>query len=450
MSSNEIVVSVSNVSKCFEIYDKPVDRLLQFFFKRKKFYREFWALKDVNLSVRKGESIGIIGRNGAGKSTLLQIITGILQPTTGEVFIKGRVAALLELGSGFNQEFTGRENVYLNAAILGFSREEIDKKIPEIIQFADIGDFIDQPVKTYSSGMMVRLAFSVQIMLDPDILIIDEALAVGDLLFQKKCYTRINELVAKGVTFIFVTHDAETMRSMTQKALLLDHGQQLFFTDSPTVLLEYRRLLHKEEEKYLTGVFSQLQQDSPKATPQSIKEKVGKKQDLSNNLLKSFGDSEVEVLQTECFDYIGKNCSTFMPGDLIRIKLVCQSHIDTDKLNVSLRIRNRQGVKVYSWGTLNQDETKLAHGETDLFWNKQFKKGQLFTVIFETHCCLGADIYEIQSCVSYEGKLDYSEQRILHWQDNACFFRVVFDMKEYFFGGIADMKMNAVLEGDHE
>lgn len=440
MSSDEIVIKVSNVSKCFDIYEKPLDRLCQFFSKKKKLYKEFWALKNISFTVHKGEAIGIIGRNGAGKSTLLQVITGILQPTRGEVYLKGRVAALLELGSGFNHEFTGRENVYLNAAILGFSREEIDKKIGEIIDFADIGDFIDQPVKTYSSGMMVRLAFSVQIMLDPDILIIDEALAVGDLLFQKKCYTRINELVSKGVTFVFVSHDVETMRSMTQRALLLNRGEQILFADSPTVLLEYRKLLHREEEKYFSDVLLKLQ--NPVSPVSSLKEQAVSDQ----SKLTSFGEEQVQIISTECFDARGNKTNVYYPGEIIKIRISCRSRIETNHLNISLRIRNKQGVKIYSWGTLNQDNTNDFKGHENLVWNKVIREGEVFSVLFQCVCNLGADIYEIQSCVSYEGKLDYSEQRILHWLDNACFFRVALNTNEYFFGGICDMRMQAILE----
>ena len=222
---NDIVLSVRNVSKCFEIYEKPVHRLYQTLCAgRKKFYREFWALKDISFDVRKGECVGIIGRNGAGKSTLLQIITGTLAPTGGEVNLKGRVAALLELGSGFNPEFTGRENVYMNGAILGLSRREIDERFDDIVAFADIGDFIDQPVKTYSSGMMVSLAFAVNVFVDPEVLIVDEALAVGDAAFQRKCFMRMDALRQKGVTLILVTHDTSTVKERCDRAIYLkDH-----------------------------------------------------------------------------------------------------------------------------------------------------------------------------------------------------------------------------------
>jgi lipopolysaccharide transport system ATP-binding protein len=191
--SDDIAVSVHNVNKRYLLYDRPQDRLKQSLFWRfgKSYGREFWALRDISFEIRRGEALGIIGRNGAGKSTLLQIIAGTLQPTSGVVHVSGRVAALLELGSGFNLEFTGRENVYLNGAILGFSRGEMEQRFDEIAAFADIGDFMDQPVKLYSSGMFVRLAFAVQACVEPDVLIVDEALAVGDVVFHQKCYARL-------------------------------------------------------------------------------------------------------------------------------------------------------------------------------------------------------------------------------------------------------------------
>lgn len=238
--AGDIVLSVKNVSKCFEMYDKPVHRLYQTLCAgKKRFYREFWALKDISFEVRKGECVGIIGRNGAGKSTLLQIITGTLAPTTGEVKLKGRVAALLELGSGFNPEFTGRENVYLNGSILGLTREEIDARYAEILAFADIGEFIDQPVKTYSSGMMVRLAFAVQVMVEPDILIVDEALAVGDALFQRKCYARMDDLVRKGTTLFLVTHSLGEVKRICKKAVYLKSGKISAIGDAVEVAERY-------------------------------------------------------------------------------------------------------------------------------------------------------------------------------------------------------------------
>jgi ABC-type polysaccharide/polyol phosphate transport system ATPase subunit len=214
------------VGKCYHLYANPKDRLKQTLWRgRRQFYREFWALRDVSFDLRKGESVGIIGRNGSGKSTLLQILAGILQPTEGQVTVRGRVTALLELGSGFNPEFTGRENVRMQAAIMGFTPEQVDARMDEILAFADIGDFIDQPVKTYSSGMSVRVAFAVQILLDPDILIVDEALAVGDTAFQFKCISRMRKLLDRGVMVVLVTHDPNTVRTFCQKALWLHEGR---------------------------------------------------------------------------------------------------------------------------------------------------------------------------------------------------------------------------------
>src|SRR5271170_3287992 len=225
MSDGDIAIRVSSLSKCYHIYDKPADRLKQTLLRgRRQYYREFWALKDVSFEVRRGEAVGIIGRNGSGKSTLLQLITGTIRPTTGEIEANGRIAALLELGSGFNPDFTGRENVYLNGALLGLTTEEINNRFDAITAFADIGQYIDQPVKTYSSGMLVRLAFAVQVQIEPDILIVDEALAVGDALFQKRCFQQIEKLVSNGTSLLFVSHDQEAMRTLTHQALLLTHG----------------------------------------------------------------------------------------------------------------------------------------------------------------------------------------------------------------------------------
>lgn len=231
---SDIAIRVSNLSKCYQIYNAPRDRLKQFIVPRlqrmagrtaTQYYREFWANKDVSFEVKKGEIIGIIGSNGSGKSTLLQMICGTLNPTSGSIRTNGRIAALLELGSGFNPEFTGRENVYMNASVLGLKQDEIDECFDEITAFADIGEFIEQPVKTYSSGMFVRLAFAVSVHVQPDILVVDEALSVGDIAFRNKCMEVIQKLVAKGVTILFVTHDLGTLQLLCSRVLWLAHGE---------------------------------------------------------------------------------------------------------------------------------------------------------------------------------------------------------------------------------
>lgn len=244
MSSNEPTVRAVGVGKCYELYHKPVHRLWQALSrKHAQFYREFWALRDISFEVRRGECIGILGANGSGKSTLLQLIAGTLALTTGTIDIRGRIAALLELGSGFSPVFTGRENVYMNGAILGFSRREIAERFDAIAAFANIGEFIDQPVKIYSSGMLLRLAFAVQVQVEPDILIVDEALAVGDARFQLKCFNRLEELMARGTTVLFVSHSIEEVKQLCTRAILLHKGQMVMQGDPVKCGMEYYRTL---------------------------------------------------------------------------------------------------------------------------------------------------------------------------------------------------------------
>lgn len=249
--SSDVMVRTRGVSKSYPVYQRPWHRLMQQLFGRGKrqWFREFEALKGVDLELRRGETMGIVGRNGSGKSTLLQIICGTLQPTAGSVEVNGRIAALLELGSGFNPEFTGRENVYLNGTVLGLHRDEIDARYAAIVEFADIGEFIDQPVKTYSSGMQVRLAFAVAISVDPDILVVDEALSVGDEAFQRKCFARLESLREKGVAILFVTHSAGTVLEICDRALLLDRGDPLASGTPRRVITLYHKLAYAPADK---------------------------------------------------------------------------------------------------------------------------------------------------------------------------------------------------------
>ncbi|MBE9225960.1 ABC transporter ATP-binding protein [Phormidium sp. LEGE 05292] len=248
----EIVISLQNVSKCFKRYARPVDRLKELLLPGRTQGQEFWALRNLNLEIPKGQTLGIVGRNGSGKSTLLQIIVGTLTPTKGQVHINGRVAALLELGSGFNPEFTGRQNVFFNGQLMGLSQQEIAEKFDEIAAFADIGDFIDHPVKTYSSGMFVRLAFAVATSVEPDILIVDEALSVGDEAFQRKCYSRIQSLRARGGTILFVSHSASAVIDICDAAILMDRGEKLLFHHPKFVLDKYHKLMYAPEDKITT------------------------------------------------------------------------------------------------------------------------------------------------------------------------------------------------------
>ena len=259
MSSDELSIRVEGLSKRYEIYAQPADRLRQMILPRVQramrreahaYFHEFWALRDVSFDVRRSETVGIVGRNGSGKSTLLQLICGTLTPTLGTVSVRGRVAALLELGSGFNPEFTGRENVYLNAAVLGLTRAEIDARFDDIVAFADIGEFVEQPVKTYSSGMYVRLAFAVAINVDPEILVVDEALSVGDEAFQRKCFARINQIRESGATVLFVSHSGSTVMELCNRAILLDGGELLTMGSPKFVISRYQKLLYSPSDKY--------------------------------------------------------------------------------------------------------------------------------------------------------------------------------------------------------
>ncbi|MFO1243424.1 MAG: ABC transporter ATP-binding protein [Rickettsiales bacterium] len=246
---SDIAIQIENLSKTYPLYRRPLDRLKQSFIRSRPLFHEVQALKPLSLEIKRGETLGIIGRNGSGKSTLLQLICGILQPTHGNLTVNGRISALLELGAGFNPDFTGHENIFINGAILGLSPEELNEKYESIIAFAGIGDFIHQPVKTYSSGMYVRLAFAVAVASDPDILVVDEALAVGDEAFQRKCYGRIREMQQRGGTILFVSHSSSTIVEVCDRVLLLEQGEKLALGSPKHVLNLYHKLIYAPKDK---------------------------------------------------------------------------------------------------------------------------------------------------------------------------------------------------------
>lgn len=259
--SDEVAIAVRDVSKCYQVYEKPGDRLKQALYPRmqralrtetRSYYREFWALRNISFEVRRGETMGIIGRNGSGKSTLLQLICGTLAPTAGQIETNGRIAALLELGSGFNPEFTGRENVFMNAAVLGLSEQEIADRYDRIVEFSEIEDFIDQPVKTYSSGMFMRLAFAVQAHIDASIVVIDEALTVGDVFFRQKCYARLEQLREAGAAILLVSHSMPDIEQFCERAILLDHGNARFLGNASEAAKHYY-LMHQPQRPDLVA-----------------------------------------------------------------------------------------------------------------------------------------------------------------------------------------------------
>jgi len=261
--ATDCAVRVEALGKCFHMYRRPLDRLLQGFVGADRpLYREFWALRDIDFSVARGETLGIVGRNGSGKSTLLQIICGTLRPTVGSVTVQGRIAALLELGAGFNPEFSGRDNVMLNGSVLGLARSEIEARFDDIAAFADIGDFMEQPVKSYSSGMYIRLAFAVATSVEPDVLIVDEALSVGDEAFQRKCFARIQRIRDAGGTVLFVSHSAGTVTQMCTRALLLDRGEALLLGSARQVVSRYHKLLYAPADR-VEAIRQEIRETAP-------------------------------------------------------------------------------------------------------------------------------------------------------------------------------------------
>ncbi|MGE6332036.1 ABC transporter ATP-binding protein [Stenotrophomonas sp. NPDC077659] len=463
------MIDIENVSKVFNIFEKPSDRLLQMLLPRlgrflpvggawtsRQRGREFWALRDVSLKVKRGDAVGIIGRNGSGKSTLLQIIAGTLAPTTGTARVNGRIAALLELGSGFNPDFTGRENVVLNGMILGLSEREVMQRFDAIAAFADIGNFIDQPVRTYSSGMMLRLAFAVQTQVEPDILIVDEALAVGDALFQKRCFQQMEALRANGCTLLLVSHDQESIRTLTDHSILLRDGTVRVAGPSSDVVLEYRKQLHEDERDYYASVSAQHLQFAQKivdAQAAAEAAEAGPAAEVhegsailgarSDKL--SFGDYDCVIERVRVLDHRDEDCAYFLPRDKVVIEVTARPKRDMDRLNINVRLRNKEGVKLYSWGTLNQDVGEWAELGRDVpgVWNRTFPADIPLVVRFTFDCALGMNFYEVQVSVSEEIEQFGGAQRMLHWRDEAAFFQVGMRQKEYTFGGVCDLRMHA-------
>jgi lipopolysaccharide transport system ATP-binding protein len=370
--NNDIAIKVEGLSKCYQIYDQPRDRLKQMILPRlqravgmqpKQYYREFWALKDVSFEVKKGETVGIIGRNGSGKSTLLQIICGTLNLTSGSIQTNGRIAALLELGSGFNPEFTGRENVYLNAAVLGLSKEEIDSRFDEIVTFADIGDFIEQPVKTYSSGMMVRLAFAVIAHVDADILVVDEALAVGDAFFTQKCMRFIRHFQSDGGTLLFVSHDTGAVVNLCTKAILFKQGQ-LIEVGSPKEVSEHYLATLYESRQVVDGVSvnnanALTSQEQSLSEYRDIREILFNTSTLRNDIEVfqfdydqiGFGTGDAKIQAVRLLDQSGAPLSWVVGGEDVILEVRCLAYKDIFRPIIGFLFKDRLGQTIFADNT---------------------------------------------------------------------------------------------------
>ena len=351
--SSELAVRVDGLGKCYQIYGRPEDRLKQILWRgRRTFYREFWALRDVSLELPRGATLGIVGRNGSGKSTLLQLLAGTLTPTTGGVDVRGRVAPLLELGTGFNPEFTGRENVFLNAAILGLSQSQTEERFPDIARFADIGEFIDQPVKLYSSGMFVRLAFAVATSVDPDILILDEALSVGDARFQLSCHERIMRMLADGMTLIFVSHDGNAVKRLCERTVVLEAGRMVFDGAPNDALNFYSRLLFDRESPLPRPAVAAANDDVPAAVRAEFlhvgAETTGREY--------RYGSEKGRVEGLVLLGARGEPSTVFESGEHVIVRFTVHSAEAVARPIFALRIKNEKGLEIYGTNTLFQGQ----------------------------------------------------------------------------------------------
>jgi ABC-type polysaccharide/polyol phosphate transport system ATPase subunit len=395
-----VALRVENVSKQYRIYARPGDRLKETLTRgRLKRHREFWALRNVSFEIEAGTTTGIIGPNGCGKSTLLQIIAGTLEPTEGSVWREGRVAALLELGAGFDPEGTGVENVYMNAALMGLSRRETERLFPEIERFAEIGDFIRQPVKTYSSGMFVRLAFAVASNVEPDILVIDEALAVGDAVFQHRCLRRIKEIQERGATVLFVSHDAAAVRALCTRAVLMSAGRVLSDGPPVEVLNHYQKTVMEREQAYEEEAASDGTKD----------EDVRELQEVFAPLRYTYrhGDGSAEIMSAELLDAARRPVGVVETGSPLTVRMRARINRNVDDAVFGFLVNDSRGVHAY--GT-NTKEQQLDLGD--------LRRGELVEVSFAFDCWLGLDQFSVSLAVHSHDGVSYD------WLDGVLFFHV--------------------------
>lgn len=348
----DTAIEVSDVTKVYRLYERQRDRLWETLgLDRKKTYKEKYALNHVSFRVKRGETVGIIGTNGSGKSTMLKLITGVLTPTAGSIRVDGRISALLELGAGFNMEYTGIENVYLNGAMIGFTKEEIDARLDDIISFADIGDYINQPVKSYSSGMFVRLAFAVAINIDPEILIVDEALSVGDVFFQSKCYRKFEEFRRAGKTILFVSHDLSAISRYCDRAILLNQGD-LIYDGTPKEAID----LYK---KVLVGQYEEKPAAQPEAADGEKREIQGIGSDSGlwksrypvNPSLIEYGEKNGEIVDYALLDENGLMTSNFLKGTVFTVRMKIRAHADILEPIFAFTIKNMKGIEICGTNT---------------------------------------------------------------------------------------------------
>ncbi|WP_308682915.1 ABC transporter ATP-binding protein [Stomatobaculum longum] len=366
MNQNENAIEVRGVSKFYNLYERPQDRVKELFsLTKKKYHTLYKALDQVSFTVKKGETLGIIGRNGAGKSTLLKLITGVITPSEGTIETHGEISALLELGTGFNPEYTGYENIFLNGSMRGFSDEEMQEKVKEIVDFADIGEYMGQPVKTYSSGMFARLAFAVMISFKPEILIVDEALSVGDIFFQQKCNTFMKEEM-KGVTKLLVTHDMNSIANMADRVILIDRGKIIREGKPLEVIEDYLKLLHTsvfqseeaaakdEDARLATAERSEAAEQKAVAAEAAEREKEKAEIGWVDSPKESIGGAQ-DILIDRCRMLInGEAVDVVKPGDAVRIELLLHSKKDADNIIIGYTFKDKYGNSIFAQSTLGE------------------------------------------------------------------------------------------------
>lgn len=390
MEDKKIAIAVKHVDKTYKLYEKSSDRLkeaLSIRKSKKKRHTEHKALNDINMNIYQGETVGIIGTNGSGKSTILKIITGVLNPTGGSVEVNGRISALLELGAGFNMEYNGIENIYLNGTMIGFSEKEIDEKLDAILEFADIGEYVYQPVKTYSSGMFVRLAFAVAINIDPEILIVDEALSVGDVFFQAKCYHKFEEFKEMGKTILFVSHDLSSISKYCDRVILLNQGVQLG-EGSPKEMIDcYKRLLVGQYE------LPDQKEDTNLLNDKEIQSKASKQVDANvNPELLEYGTKKAEIVEYYITDEREIKTSAIMKGQNFKIHMKVQINEDIEAPIFAFTIKNIKGTEITGTNTMFEKAFLEA-----------VKKGETKEIIFEQNMNLQGGEYLLSlGCTGYE------------------------------------------------
>ncbi len=350
---NSLAISVRDVTKVYRLYEKPIDRLKESMsISHKSYHRDFYALNGISFQVEKGQTVGIIGTNGSGKSTILKIITGVLTPTTGTVSVDGKISALLELGAGFNSEYTGIENIYMNGTMMGYSRKEMDDKLQDILDFAEIGDFVYQPVKTYSSGMFVRLAFALAINVEPEILIVDEALSVGDVFFQAKCYRRMEEIRQNGTTILMVTHDMGSIIKYCDKVVLLNKGEFVAEGAAGYMVDLYKKILAGQMDALQAELAEERGEAEPAAFTAAVSGGLMKEQITINASRTEYGDGRAEIYDLGLLDARGNLTNLLLKGEMFTIRECIRFHADIEAPIFTYTIKDKKGTDLTGTNTL--------------------------------------------------------------------------------------------------